>query len=98
MFDTVMTDDRRSCPFLVNSECSIYGARPVVCRSYFIESFNEDCLATDEVKSSFRSRQIRVWAEEKLMKLDYISHSMPLLYVVADIAAERYDIKSIYAF
>lgn len=96
--DVVMDKGKQPCPFLLDFECSIYKARPVVCRSYIVEGSNVDCVDVCRSRSSSQSLEVRKAAGKKLLELDYMSYFMPLVYVAADIAAESRKIKSVYAF
>jgi Fe-S-cluster containining protein len=46
-----MTALRATCPFLEDSSCSVYEARPLVCRTYIVENDPHECA-----KNPFRGR------------------------------------------
>jgi len=56
------------CPFLMNSECSIYEVRPLVCRTYFATSERTDCRFgnVEQICDAYRLNKLAEFARVEL--------------------------------
>lgn len=95
IFDFRVVMDRYPCPFLVDFECSIYEARPIVCRTFFIENPGMEPCENTVTSASLKSSQFRETAEKELINLSPDLYFIPLLYSVVDVYGFKHKVKPI---
>jgi uncharacterized protein len=63
------------CPMLIDNSCSIYGHRPITCRTYDCRIFSAAGLSADDDETSVRSREIPQWRFSYPQPRDRQQHS-----------------------
>ncbi len=63
------------CPMLIDNRCSVYGHRPITCRTYDCRIFSAAGLSADDNDISMRSREIPQWRFSYPNPLDLRQHS-----------------------
>jgi Fe-S-cluster containining protein len=76
--------DKQKCPFLFNSECLIYKARPMVCRTHIVAN-NPDACKIDPLRDpSTDAHNIKYTKREELENLDKKQMPRLLPYALTD--------------
>ena len=82
------TSETEICPFLVDSECAVYDARPLACRTYYVHG--TPCTQ-EEVAHNTRLDDMHQWDVEELIPLHrpLVEHLYGLKYPEAQDRAFR---------
>ncbi len=89
----VFRKKRIPCPFLLNSQCSIYKVRPVVCRSHIVLDNPQECFDNPGRVGSQVARNI---AREEVRAFNpniYPLSGMPLAFLVVKELKAKVEIK-----
>lgn len=79
-----ITSLRLPCPFLENDRCMVYEARPLVCRTYVVESNPQECATNPFRNVSESSNRVLLKHFGTFMRLEFVARQRPLVYAVAE--------------
>lgn len=79
-----ITAMRLPCLFLEEDKCTVYGARPLVCRTYSVEDDPQECTTNPRRTVSDRSTKVLLKHFGDFMRLDPVARQRPLVYAVAE--------------
>jgi Fe-S-cluster containining protein len=94
-FELKMARDKIACPFLINNVCSIYPARPLVCRTHIVKENPSEC-DNDRLRDPIP--EAKYFAHEQLNKLTQLGPFAMfrlLPYAVAEFFSLHKEIKPV---
>lgn len=95
VFESQIAKDRIPCFFLISGECSIYPARPLVCRTHIVESYPEKCDSDRRRDSIPITKDVRQQKAFELIKTFPINSIRLLAYSVTDYFGLKMHMKPI---
>ncbi|MBU2591638.1 MAG: YkgJ family cysteine cluster protein, partial [Nitrospinae bacterium] len=76
--------DRIKCPFLIDDNCTIYPVRPIICRTYFVESNPDECKNNTDRTGDSKGDKVCVDSGNKLTRLMGYKEIRPLTYALSE--------------
>ena len=88
----IFREKKIACPFLMKSSCSIYEARPMICRAHYQKDSAENCKTDPHLTTPVDAQKIFHTATSGFDPEVFPRATKPLAYLVAEEFSE--DIKS----